>query len=57
MAKSKGDGMISEKDYKQAYEETVMAMLEGLMRLARTAKIEHAPMMVYNWARFYYDKA
>jgi hypothetical protein len=46
-------GMINKADYHQVFEETLMSIIEGLVKHAKKAEISDLRRMVCRWIDFY----
>jgi hypothetical protein len=47
--------MIPEEDYKQVFEETIMSVIEGLIKHGKKADI-NAKEIIIRWARYYHTE-
>ena len=51
------DGLIPKADYEQAFEETCMSIIEGLIKHAKKADINEAPLFMKKWIDFYWERS
>ena len=49
-------GMISDEDYQQVYEEVLMSVIEGLIKLGKKAKIADTPYLIKKWTHYYWEQ-